>query len=59
MDGFSPIKAPKGPTGIISAAQIISGPPILPVARIKLYSDSKWEEFTNEWAHCSLKKNYL
>jgi len=58
MDGFSSIKAPAGPAGVISAGQIISGPPILPVARIKLYSASDWEEFTNEWAHCSLKKNY-
>ena len=58
MDGLSSIKAPKGPAGMISATQIISGPPILPVARIKLYSDAEWEEFTNEWAHASLKKNY-
>ncbi|MGC2774156.1 MAG: ABC-three component system protein [Bradyrhizobium sp.] len=58
MDGFSSIKTPKGPAGLISAAQIIAGPPILPVARIKLYSADDWEEFTNEWAHCSLKKNY-
>jgi hypothetical protein len=58
MDGFSSIKTPKGPAGVISAGQVISGPAILPVARIKLYSASDWEEFTNEWAHCSLKKNY-
>lgn len=58
MDGFSSIKTPKGPAGLISAGLVISGPPILPVARIKLYSASDWEEFTNEWAHCSLKKNY-
>lgn len=58
MDGFSSIKEPTGPMGMISAAQIISGPPILPIARIRLYSDKEWEEFTNEWAYCSLKKNY-
>jgi hypothetical protein len=58
MDGFISIKAPTGPAGVINAAQIVSGPPILPVARIKLYSASDWEEFTNEWAHCALKKNY-
>src|SRR3977135_1368967 len=58
MGGVSSIKAPTGPAGVISAGQVISGPPILAVARIKLYSASEWEEFTNEWAHCSLKNNY-
>ena len=55
MQGFHPIKAPQGPAALISAEQTIHGPPILPIARIKLYSSGEWEEFIHEWADCSLK----
>lgn len=54
MDGFSPIAKPNGSGAVVSAAQVLNGPLILPISRIRLYSPSEWEEFINEWAACSL-----
>jgi hypothetical protein len=55
VSGFSPIKKPTGPVGGISTGQVLYGPPILPIKRIRLYSADEWEEFTTEWVDCSLK----
>jgi hypothetical protein len=54
VGSFSPIAKPTGPLGVVSVAQTIYGPTVLPIARIKLYSSAEWEEFINEWAACSL-----
>jgi hypothetical protein len=35
----------------VAAEQVATGPPITPIARIRLYSAEEWEAFTNEWAH--------
>jgi hypothetical protein len=40
---------------MISAGQVLSGPPILPIKRIRLYSSAEWEEFVTEWAGSFLK----
>ena len=50
MHGYQPIVLPAATT-IVAAQQVASGPLILPVARIRLYSAEEWEAFTNEWAH--------
>ncbi len=50
MHGYWPIVLPASHT-IAAAHQIASGPPIPPIARIRLYSPEDWESFTNEWAH--------
>ena len=40
-----------------SADTAISGPPIAPIDRIRLFSPSEWEDFVLEWAH-SLRGHY-
>jgi hypothetical protein len=54
MHGYQPIVLPDSTT-MVAAQQIVSGPPIPPVARIRLYSAEEWESFTNEWAYCSFE----
>jgi hypothetical protein len=50
MHGYQPIVLPAATT-VVAAQQVASGPPIPPIARIRLYSADEWEAFTNEWAH--------
>src|SRR5262245_37485141 len=50
MHGYQPIVLPPSTT-VVTAQQVTGGPPILPIARIRLYSPDEWENFTNEWAH--------
>ncbi|WP_249734487.1 hypothetical protein [Bradyrhizobium sp. sGM-13] len=50
MHGYQPIVIPTATT-VVAAQQMASGPPILPIARMRLYSAEEWEAFTNEWAH--------
>lgn len=52
-----PLPTPTAPPGGVSAATAISGPPIPPIERIKLYSAEAWEEFTTEWVD-SLRDAY-
>ncbi|UYO53073.1 ABC-three component system protein [Rhodopseudomonas palustris] len=52
MRGCQPIIVPPATT-VVAAQQVISGPPVPPIARIRLYSPDEWEAFTNEWA-CTL-----
>ena len=54
MHGYQPIVIPAAAT-IVAAQQMASGPPIPPIARIRLYSAEEWEAFTNEWAHYFFK----
>jgi hypothetical protein len=57
MDEFSEIAGPPCSGTMLTAAQIQSGPPIGPIARIVTYSASDWESFIEEWVS-SLKKKY-
>lgn len=50
MQGFTPIVL-SAATTIVAAHQVVNGPPIAAIARIRLYSAEEWEAFTNEWAH--------
>lgn len=50
MQGFAPIVLPAATT-VVTAHQVFNGPPISPIARVRLYSPEEWEAFTNEWAH--------
>lgn len=50
MHGCQPIVLTAATT-LVAAQQIAIGPPVLPIARIRLYSAEEWEAFTNEWAH--------
>jgi hypothetical protein len=50
MHGYQPIVIPAATT-VVAAQQVANGPPIPPIARIRLYSSEEWEAFTNEWAH--------
>ena len=54
MHGYQPIVLPAATT-VVTAQQVASGPPIPPIARIRLYSAEEWEAFTNEWAHYFFK----
>jgi hypothetical protein len=54
MHGYQPIVIPAATT-VVAAQQVASGPPIPPIARIRLYSAEEWEAFTNEWAHSFLQ----
>lgn len=44
------IPLPKPANSQAHADTVTTGPAILPIERIKLYSDKQWEEFTLEWA---------
>ena len=55
MHGYHPIVLLDSAI-VVAAQQIANGPPIPPIARIRLYSADEWESFTNEWAFCSFKK---
>lgn len=44
------VPLPKPSTPQAHADTVTMGPPILPIERIRLYSDKQWEEFTLEWA---------
>jgi hypothetical protein len=50
MHDYQPIVIPAATT-VVAAQQMAGGPPIPPIARIRLYSAEEWEAFTNEWAH--------
>src|SRR5262245_36788636 len=54
IQGYKPI-VPSAPTTVVAAHQVANGPPILPIARIRLYSAEEWEAFTNEWANSFFK----
>lgn len=54
MQGYAPIVLPAATT-VVAAHQVIGGPPISAIARIRLYSAEEWEAFTNEWAHYFFK----
>lgn len=58
MHGYEPIILPPATT-VVTAQQITSGPLVLPIARIRLYSPDEWEAFTNEWAHYLFKGNQV
>lgn len=49
------IPKPKLKQVLASAALTVAGPPIPPIQRIILYSDTEWEEFVREWATSALK----
>ncbi len=51
-----PLPTPAVPTGV-SADVVAGGPLIAPIERIKLHSDTQWEEFILEWAD-SLRSEY-
>jgi hypothetical protein len=57
MDDFSEIGDPPCSATMLTAAQVQSGPPIDPIARIATYSSDEWESFIDEWVS-SLKKEY-
>lgn len=52
-----PIPEPEPPLPVPADA-VASGPPIPAIERIKLFSDSQWEEFVLEWVD-SLRVDYL
>jgi len=49
MSNTIPLAKPSVPQA--HADTVTMGPPVLPIERIKLYSDKQWEEFTLEWAN--------
>ena len=51
-----PLCDPPSPAAV-SPATVVAGPPVPAIERIKLFSDSQWEEFVLEWAH-SLRRTY-
>jgi len=51
-----PLPVPAAPTGV-SADVVASGPSIPPIERIKLFSNTQWEQFVLEWAD-SLRAKY-
>lgn len=56
MSNTFPLPIPPTPPSP-HADTTITGQLMLPIERIKLYSDHQWEEFVLEWAH-GLKTNY-
>jgi hypothetical protein len=46
------------PETMLTAAQVQSGPPIEPLARIMGYDSDEWEKFVDEWVSGSLKPKY-
>lgn len=51
-----PLPSPPTPTGT-TAAVVSAGPPIPAIERLRLFSDTQWEEFVLEWAD-SLRSDY-
>ena len=51
-----PLPTPAAHTDV-SAGVVADGLPIAPIDRIKIFSDTQWEEFVLEWA-TSLKNEY-
>ena len=51
-----PLPSPSGPTNVRPEV-VLSGQPIPPIERIRIFSDRQWEEFILEWAD-SLHHNY-
>lgn len=51
----SPLRAPS--LTVPSAANVIAGPPVPPLDRVKLFDADEWEEFVLEWAD-SLSERY-
>jgi hypothetical protein len=51
----SPLPAPSAPAP--SGATVVTGPPITPIDRLKLYDGGQWEQFVLEWAD-SLRSQY-
>ncbi|WP_456386878.1 ABC-three component system protein [Desulfolithobacter sp.] len=56
MNSTRPLPTPPDPSAP-SADTVVSGPPIAPIDRIRLFSPSAWEDFVLEWAQ-SLKGQY-
>lgn len=54
MHGYQLIVLPAS-ASVVAAQQIANGPPIPPIARIRLYSSEEWEAFTHEWAYSSFE----
>ena len=52
----APLPTPPAPTGV-PADIVLAGPPIPAIDRIKLFSDTQWEDFVLEWAD-SLRDRY-
>lgn len=50
MSETLPLPSPPDPPPL-TADLAVSGPAILPIDRIRLYSHSEWEGFVREWAH--------
>jgi pfkB family carbohydrate kinase len=51
----SPLPVPSAP--LPSGSDVIAGPPIAPIDRLKLYDGGQWEQFVLEWAD-SLRLHY-
>lgn len=59
MDGFTELPIPPVSKTVLTAAQVASGPPVLPSVRISGYSSEEWESFVEEWLlHCK-KSQYI
>jgi hypothetical protein len=56
MISSSPLPSPTGGT-VASADVVAAGLPIPPIERIRIFSDSQWEDFVLEWAD-SLRDQY-
>lgn len=54
-DKFEPVDRP-APNPECTPQQILTGPPISPEDRIKLYSDAQFEDFIREWAFFFLQE---
>jgi hypothetical protein len=57
MDDFKVITVAP-PSQMATAAQVQSGPPLLPFTRILTYDPSEWELLVNEWASSYLGSTY-
>lgn len=58
MNDFTEIIPPKSPTIILTASQVLNGPPIEPLTRILVYDSTAWETFIDEWVSYCLKSKY-
>lgn len=60
MDSQNTFRAltPKPQSGLCTSNHVASGIPIPKTRRVELFSDSEWEEFTEEWAS-SLQASYV
>lgn len=56
-DGFSLVPIPPS-VGPLTNAQVLHGPTVDPLDRIRLYSDTEFERFIHEWAFASVRPRY-